>query len=95
MKMVFGLLVVGLLLFSGAYISVPVADDGAGLVMSKCGACHSLKRVCRSLGRKDLDAWKKTNKRMADMGMTVSDAELDLISSYLAGAKPGEGPVCQ
>lgn len=76
-------------------LSVSGAVDGSDLVFAKCSACHSLKRVCRGLGKKDLAAWEKTNQRMAEMGMTVTADELDGISNYLANAKPGESPVCK
>lgn len=95
MKILLSLIIVGLLAVSGLAVSAPGAEDGSGLVFSKCTACHSLKRVCRGLGKKDLNSWKKTNQRMADMGMTVSADELDLISNYLATAKPGESSVCK
>ncbi|WP_432735808.1 c-type cytochrome [Maridesulfovibrio sp. FT414] len=95
MKFVLPVVAAALLAVSGIAVTAPSAEDGSGLVMSKCAACHSVKRICRSLGKKDLAAWKKTNQRMADMGMTVTAEELDMISNYLANAKPGTKPVCE
>lgn len=94
MKYVLTLAAAVLIGLGGFTVSAGGAADGSGLVLSKCSACHSLKRICRGLGKKDLAAWQKTNQRMADMGMTVTSEELDLISSYLATANPGSGPVC-
>jgi mono/diheme cytochrome c family protein len=95
MKIALSLIVAALFTFSGLGLSVSGAEDGSALVLAKCSGCHSLKRVCRGLGKKDLGAWEKTNQRMAEMGMTVTADELDAISNYLANAKPGAGPVCK
>lgn len=95
MKLALSLAIAALFTLSGLSVSTSGAGDGSGLVFAKCSSCHSLKRICRNIGKKDLCAWKKTNKRMADMGMTVTADELDMISNYLATAKPGESPVCK
>ncbi|WP_421902570.1 c-type cytochrome [Maridesulfovibrio sp.] len=95
MKIALSLIVAALFTISGLGLSVSGAADGSSLVFAKCTSCHSLKRVCRGLGKKDLAAWEKTNQRMAEMGMTITADELDAISNYLASAKPGESPVCQ
>lgn len=95
MKFVLPLVAAALLAVSGITLTAPSAEDGSGLIFSKCTACHSMKRTCRALGKKDLAAWKKTNQRMVDMGMTITPEELDLVNNYLANAKPGESPVCQ
>ncbi|WP_027722396.1 hypothetical protein [Maridesulfovibrio zosterae] len=95
MKVVLSLFIAGLFAISGISVAAINAEDGSGLILSKCSACHSLKRVCRGLGKKDLAAWTKTNKRMAAMGMSITDGELELVNNYLANAKPGEGPVCK
>ncbi|OEU68166.1 MAG: hypothetical protein BA863_13910 [Desulfovibrio sp. S3730MH75] len=93
MKFLFSLFVAGTIVVSGVLAPVAQADD-AGLVSAKCVSCHSMKRVCRALGKKDLAGWEKTNARMVKKGMTVTDAELANINKYLAGAKP-DGPICQ
>ncbi|WP_319779248.1 hypothetical protein [Maridesulfovibrio sp.] len=95
MKIVLSLIVAVLFTISGFGLSVSGAVDGSDLVFAKCSGCHSLKRVCRALGKKDLAAWEKTNQRMAEMGMTITADELDGISNYLANAKPGESPICK
>ncbi|TIH14036.1 hypothetical protein D0S45_13265 [Marinifilum sp. JC120] len=95
MKIALSLVVAALFTISGLGLSVSGAEDGSSLVFAKCGSCHSMKRVCRGLGKKDLAAWEKTNQRMAEMGMTTTADELDAISNYLANAKPGESPVCK
>ncbi len=95
MKFVFSFIAAALLTVSGLAVTAPSAEDGSGLVFSKCTSCHSLKRVCRALGKKDLAAWQKTNKRMVDMGMSMSADELDQVNNYLANAKPGESAVCK
>ncbi|HAS90356.1 MAG TPA: hypothetical protein DCS48_13825 [Desulfovibrio sp.] len=95
MKTALSLVVAALFTISGFGLSVSGAADGSGLVLAKCGSCHSMKRICRGLGKKDLAAWEKTNRRMAEMGMTITADELDAISNYLANAKPGAGPVCE
>jgi len=95
MKIALSLIVAALFTISGLGLSVSRAVDGSDLVFNKCAACHSLKRICRGLGKKDLAAWEKTNQRMVEMGMTITADELDAISNYLANAKPGESPVCK
>lgn len=95
MKIALSVVVAALITISGLGLSVSGAEDGSGLVLTKCSSCHSLKRVCRGLGKKDLAAWEKTNQRMADMGMTITADELDAVSNYLANAKPGSSPVCK
>ena len=95
MKLALSLVVAALISISGFGLSVSGAEDGSSLVLAKCSSCHSLKRVCRGLGKKDLAAWEKTNQRLAEMGMTVTADELDGISNYLANAKPGSSPVCK
>ncbi|WP_320008825.1 cytochrome c [Maridesulfovibrio sp.] len=95
MKIALGLVVAALISIAGFGLSVSGAEDGSGLVLAKCSSCHSMKRVCRNLGKKDLAAWEKTNQRMADMGMTITADELDAISNYLANAKPGSNALCK
>ncbi|WP_319759229.1 hypothetical protein [Maridesulfovibrio sp.] len=95
MKIVTSFMVAVLLTVFGLGLSVSGAEDGSAIVFAKCTGCHSLKRVCRALGKKDLAAWEKTNQRMAEMGMSVTADDLDAISNYLANAKPGESPVCK
>lgn len=95
MKFAIALIVAALLTVTGLAVSGSTADDGSGLVYSKCVACHSLKRVCRNLGKKDLAAWAKTNSRMVDMGMAATADELSLINNYLANAKPGDKDLCK
>lgn len=95
MKLTLCLMIAVLFTVSGLSVSASGAGEGSGLVFAKCSSCHSLKRICRNIGKKDLGAWEKTNKRMADMGMTITTDELDMINNYLATAKPGESPVCK
>ncbi|SDL11449.1 hypothetical protein SAMN05660337_2131 [Maridesulfovibrio ferrireducens] len=86
MKLLISLLVAGTLLLSGAFVTSAQSEDCSGLIVAKCASCHSLKRVCRALGKKDLAQWQKTNERMVKKGMTVTDAELADINKYLSGA---------
>ncbi len=95
MKLTLVLAIVALFTISGLSVSASGSGEASGLVFAKCASCHSLKRVCRKIGKKDLAAWKKTNQRMADMGMTITAEELDMISSYLTTAKPDDSPVCK
>lgn len=95
MKLLVSLFVTGTLLLSGALMASAQSKDGSGLTVTKCSSCHTLKRVCRSLGKKDLSGWQKTNERMVKKGMTASDAELAVINKYLADAKPGNDIICQ
>ncbi len=93
MKFLFSLFVAGTIMMTGALAPVAQADD-AEIVTAKCVSCHSMKRVCRALGKKDLAGWEKTNARMVKKGMTVSDRELAKINRYLAEAKP-DATICQ
>ncbi|SME89876.1 hypothetical protein [Desulfovibrio gilichinskyi] len=95
MKLLVSLLVAGTFLVSGALMASAQSNDGSGLTVTKCSSCHTLKRVCRSLGKKDLAAWQKTNERMVKKGMTVTDAQLATINQYLVDAKPGNDVLCQ
>ncbi|CCO24891.1 c-type cytochrome [Maridesulfovibrio hydrothermalis] len=95
MKFVPALILAGLFAVSGLSVSAPSAADGSALVASKCSACHSMKRICRGIGKKDLTAWEKTNARMVKMGLNVSDEEIALVNNYLANVKPGENTLCK
>ncbi|MBI9110537.1 hypothetical protein [Maridesulfovibrio ferrireducens] len=94
MKLLVSLLVAGTLLLSGSFVILAQTDDCSGLIVAKCASCHSLKRVCRALGKKDLAQWQKTNERMVKKGMTVTDEELVRINKYLSGATSDDA-ICQ
>ena len=54
MKLILPLVAAAALTLSGLSVVSSSAADGSSLVFSKCTPCHSLKRVCRGLGKKDL-----------------------------------------
>ena len=93
MKLLFSLFIAGTIMMTGVLATSAQARDTTGLVLAKCSSCHTMKRVCRGLGKKDLAAWERTNARMVKKGMTVTDAELAIINKYLVGAKP-DNAIC-
>jgi len=65
------------------------------LVMYSCTVCHSLERVCASIGKKDTDAWNTTVTTMVGRGARIDQADIPKVVDYLAGLKPGAKPVCK
>ena len=69
--------------------------DPGDVVMNSCTACHSLERVCASIGKKDRDAWNTTVTAMVGRGARIQQTDLPKVVDYLAGLKPGSKPVCK
>lgn len=83
-------------LFSIVLISsaanVSASDD---LVSSKCSTCHSLDKVCKDIGKKDLKGWTRTVKHMQAMGAEINDAQVKEISKTLAESEAGSNSICK
>ena len=79
---------------AGATDAHPALPPGPGrnIVIRTCSECHPIEIVTQQhLGP---DAWKKLVNLMADHGAVATKAELEQITSYLAGAfppLPGDG----
>ena len=56
--------------------------DGASLVDSKCGSCHSVDWVTGASAETRAD-WEGTVERMEAKGLTVTDEERATILEYL------------
>ncbi len=102
MKTAYGLWT-GLLVTAGflVFISSPYSYAGAeqkapgDIVMKACSACHDTGKVCKSLGKKDNEAWLKVVNRMVQKGAAVEKADIPLVTDYLSGLTPGSKPVCK
>lgn len=79
----------------GAVAFAPVSSADSGLVFNKCSGCHSMKRVCRELGKKNLAEWTETVKRMVDLGTSINAGQVKTISKTLADEKPDGSVFCR
>lgn len=73
---------------------VPTSFADSSLVVKKCSGCHSLKRVCRDLGKKDLAGWTETVTRMVSLGANLDAKVVQELSATLADTKPDGNSFC-
>lgn len=79
-------LIAGLSFLLLTNVSFSSASSGSGkeLFEKKCSKCHALDRALSK--DKDLDAWKRTTKRMSKYSEgVITEAESEAIALYLAG----------
>jgi cytochrome c5 len=69
---------------SGGEPAATTVDDagGDGLLQEKCTPCHTLARV--DAVTQDFDGWLATIDRMVTNGAVVSDAEREMLATYLS-----------
>ena len=60
--------------------------EGKDLTIKTCGSCHEPERAA-SL-RQDKDGWAATIENMKSQGLTVSDADYNVVLNYLSMAFP-------
>ncbi|WP_034632303.1 hypothetical protein [Maridesulfovibrio bastinii] len=94
MKKVVPVIILPLLLIVFTFGISAVSGADSNLVSSKCSGCHSLKRICRELGKKDLAGWTQNVKRMVEMGADLNAAEIAEVSKTLSNAKPEGSSFC-
>lgn len=63
-------------------VSLASVEEGKKLFEEKCDKCHSLERALSKT--KDLDAWKRTTKRMSKYTDSIMLNEAGKIAEYLA-----------
>ena len=83
--------------FAVAFVpaALALAQSPTEIVTGKCARCHSLVRVCNSLGGKDQAAWTTTVTRMIERnGAPLDAAEKATVIGYLSGLAKGTAPVC-
>jgi mono/diheme cytochrome c family protein len=68
-------------------------DTGERIANNVCTACHSLERVCASLGDPD-DKWSSRIGRMNMYGANLTPVQTDTVMRFLASQAPGSRPVC-
>lgn len=69
--------------------------DPHNIVMTKCTECHSTKRICDNLDKKDREEWTETIYKMVSNGADVAEQDIPAIAEYLADLEPGSKPVCR
>lgn len=99
MSRLFPLLFVVALFVFGLTLS-PIAptamsDDAGSLAAAKCSACHNPGRICSKMGQKDAGWWQSTVARMKRNGASISDADIEQISGWLAGQSGAAAPLCE
>ncbi len=57
---------------------------------SYCTVCHSLERVRKAVGQKDLEGWESYIGRMQAKGAKIDDQEKKELSNWLATLKTPE-----
>lgn len=85
--------VLAALSFSG--LQAGAGDQGEALLQKACTKCHSAKRICRNIGKKDGPWWEKTVTRMIGHGAKLSDEQEDTLVSSLAGAEKDKVTLCE
>lgn len=87
-------LAVTALIATGALAQDPFpAGDGHDAVVRVCSACHDPRIVSQQ--RLTPAGWREIVDQMAARGAQATDAELDLITSYLARAFPAVAPAAK
>ncbi len=76
--------------------AVPQAtgEDGGSLAAASCSSCHSVGRICSKMGKKDAAYWSSTVARMKSNGASIDDAQVELISGWLAAQSEAAAPLC-
>ena len=69
-------------------------DPCAPLVVMYCTTCHTTQRICKALGKKDADAWKKTLTTMAEYG-DIDKPTQKQVFECLSKKKAGDPAVCK
>ncbi len=67
-------------------------------LLNSCQTCHKLDKVCKKLGKDQLE-WHKTVKRMNNYmsvkGGALTEAEVAELAEFLAERKPGDKEICR
>ena len=66
---------------------------GADLVMSRCGTCHAVSRICNELGESQ-EEFLGLTKGMVKRGAKLNREEQEIVASYLAGLTRETAPFC-
>ena len=87
MKLIYIGSLAAILFVPGVFAQLP---DGPGKEETQklCTQCHEIDRVF-SL-RQDHDAWQTTVNKMVALGLRASDAEIQVVTDYLAKSFPGD-----
>jgi cytochrome c5 len=75
------LVAAGLATAAASGAAKPAKAPGQALVEAKCVTCHPMTMV--STKRKSQAEWEASLDNMIDRGMRASDAEFDLMTTYL------------
>ncbi|MBC8318858.1 MAG: hypothetical protein H8E41_13220 [Desulfobulbaceae bacterium] len=65
------------------------------LLVTKCGTCHYLTRVCQKIGRKSKGDWRRNVKRMVRKGAVLSRDEQKVLVDCLHKEEEGAVKACQ
>jgi|GEM_PF-2601963 len=86
------LLALGLLTTTGQATPKTAANkafDCRRTLDSKCEVCHYKTRICNQLGRKSLNKWRATIKRMVRHGAIIGKKEAEALAQCLDKSRPG------
>jgi len=75
--------------------SASLAQDAGQTVLGVCTKCHTTKRICRNLGKRDAAWWTAKVGLMLKRGAALNPQGKETVVAYLSGRKPGDRPVCE
>lgn len=74
-------------------MAMVAAPSETSLVQTSCSRCHSLKRVCKKLG-KSQNAWEKTLTRMQSKGAGITDTQITPVAAFLSKSDTATSGFC-
>ena len=91
-----GLLAIGIVLILSGTAAAKEVNEGTctSYIKMYCNRCHSTKRICKALEKKDGEQWRQTITTMAKYGNLDQDTQ-DTVHACLSGMKPGDPVVCK
>jgi len=90
------LLATGIVLILSGTAAAKEVNEGmcASYIKMYCSRCHSTKRICKALEKKDEEQWQQTITTMAGYGGLDQDTQ-DTTHACLSGMKVGDPIVCK
>ncbi len=90
------LLGIGIVLILSGTAAAKEVNEGmcASYIKMYCSRCHSTKRICKGLEKKNEEQWRQTITTMAEYGGLDQDTQ-DTAHACLSGMKPGDTIVCK